>query len=169
MTFVFNIGDMIVYGSEGVFCVSEYTTSPLDKTDERVFYILRPVHLSENNLIVTPSEGSVTAMRAIMSRGEALDLIERIPEIGEVTVENERGRRDVYREVLGQCRAENCVSIIKTVRRRRAEFMAMKRRLSEADTDFEDRAKRCLLSELSVVLEIPKQEAELIVKEKLQG
>jgi hypothetical protein len=44
----------------------------------------------------------------------------------------------------------------------------MKRRMSETDTDFEDRARKCLLSELSVALDISKQEAELLVREKLQ-
>lgn len=164
---MFELGDKIVYGFEGVFCVSEYTASPIDKSDERVFYILRPVMGSENNLVVTPSEGGVTPMRAIMSRDEALALIERVGEIGEVVVENERGRRDAYREVLGHCRGEDFVSLIKTVRRRRRDFLAMKRRMSETDTDFESRAKNCLYSELAVVLEITRQEAEAMVLEKL--
>ena len=164
---MFNIGDKIVYGFEGVFCVAEYTTSPIDKSDERVFYILRPVLGSENNLVVTPSEGGSTLMRPIMSQDEARALIERVGEIGEVVVENERGRRDVYREVLCRCGGEDFVSLIKTVRRRRKEFLAMKRRMSETDTDFESRAKNCLYSELAVVLEITKQEAEAMVLEKL--
>lgn len=164
---MFNIGDRIVYGSEGVFCVSEYTSSPLDKTDERVFYVLRPIYLSENNLIVTPSEGGVTVMRPVMSREEAFALIERIPEIGEVTVENERGRKDAYRTVLSRCRGEDFVSIIKTVRRRRRDFLAQKRRMSETDTDFEDRAKKCLVSELAVALDLSREEAEVILSGKI--
>ena len=164
---MFALGDQIVYGSEGVYTVSEYTRSPFDNKDERVFYLLRPLHGSASNVIVTPSEGGSTVMREIMTRDEALALIERVPEIREVEVEKERLRRDVYREVLRHATAENFVSLIKTVRARREIFFAQKRRLSEADTDFEGRAKHCLFGELSVVLDISVDDAERLVLEKM--
>ena len=106
-------------------------------------------------------------MREIMTRDEALALIERVPEIREVEVAKERLRRDVYREVLRHATAENFVSLIKTVRARREVFMAQKRRLSEADTDFEGRAKHCLFGELSVVLDVTVGEAERLIVEKM--
>jgi RNA polymerase-interacting CarD/CdnL/TRCF family regulator len=164
---VFSVGEKIVYGYEGVFYVSDYTTSPFDKNDGRTFYVLRPVFGAENNIIVTPSEGGVTAMRAIINRDEAAALLERISDIREVVVDKERARRDIYRNVMSGCRDEDFISIIKTVRRRREEFIAQKRRLSETDTDFESRAKRCLFCELAAAMEISFAEAEKLVIEKL--
>ena len=164
---MFSVGDKIVYGYEGVFCISEYTTSPIDKNDGRTFYVLRPIFGAENNMIVTPAEGGSTSIRPIISRDEALSLIEKIAEIPEVTVEKERARRDVYRNVMGGCRGEDFISIIKTVKRRRAEFIAQKRRLSETDTDFESRARKCLFCELASALEISLAEAEKLVLERL--
>ncbi len=164
---MFALGDKIVYGSEGVYTVSEYTHSPFDSSDARVFYLLRPLHGSASNVIVTPAEGGTTFMREIMTRDEALALIDRIPAISEVEVEKERLRRDVYREVLKKATADNFVSLIKTVRGRREVFLAQKRRLSEADTDFESRAKHCLFGELSVVLDVTVDEAERLIVEKM--
>ena len=106
-------------------------------------------------------------MRRVMSREEAISLIDRMHEIDEVEVANERGRRDAYRAVMGGGRGEDFVSIIKTVRRRRAEFLAQKRRLSETDTDFEGRAKNCLLGELAVALDIPHAEVERFIEERI--
>ena len=165
--FVFNIGDKIIYGFEGVFVVSEYTDSPLDKNDKRVFYVLRPVNGSTGNKIVTPADGSSVPVRAVMGSDEAAALLKMIPEISEVAVLNERLRREEYRKVMTRGRSEDFVSIIKTVRRRRIEFMAQKRRLSETDTDFESRAKNCLLTELSISLGITYAEADKLVAEKL--
>ena len=165
---VFNIGDKIVYGSEGVYTVLEYTTSPLNKSDERVFYVLVPVGGSENNKIIAPGEGGKIVMRSVMSRDEALSLIDRMPEIEEVTVEQERGRRDAYREVISGGRGEDFVSILKTVRQRRREFLVLKRRLSETDTDFESRARKCLLGELSVALDMPAAEVEKLISSRLE-
>ena len=164
---MFAVGDRVVYGYEGVFCVSEYTTSPIDKNDERVFYVLRPAFGSGNSMIVTPSEGGVTSIRAVISREEAEAIINRIEEIGEVVVDKERNRREVYREVMGRCCAEACISIIKTVRTRRREFLAQKRRLAETDTDFESRARYCLFCELAAAMHISISEAEQIVMLKL--
>lgn len=160
---VFRLGDVIVYGNEGVFSVGEYTSSPIDKKDERVYYVLIPIIGAANNRILAPSEGGSVPMRAVMSRDEANDLIARISEIPEVTVVNERERKENYRTVMREGGSDALISIIKTVRRRRAEFLAQKRRLAETDTDFEGRAKRCLFGELSVALGITIAEAEAIV------
>ena len=132
-----------------------------------LFYVLRPVHGFENNVIVTPSEGGMTSMRLVIGREEALALIERIRDIGEVSVPYERGRRDAYKSVMACGRGEDFISIIKTVRRRRVEFMAQKRRLAETDTDFESRAKKCLYGELAVALDMPFVEVEPFIKQRL--
>ena len=166
---MFAVGDRVVYGYEGVFCVSEYTTSPINKNDKRVFYILRPDFGSGNSMIVTPSEGGVTPIRAVISREEAEAVIAKIGEIGEIVVEKERNRREVYREVMGRCCAESCISILKTVRTRRRDFLAQKRRLAETDTDFESRARHCLFCELAAAMDISTAEAEQMVMEKLNS
>jgi CarD family transcriptional regulator len=164
---MFAIGEMIVYGSEGVFTVIEYTDSPIDKNDTRVFYVLRPRMGTEGNRVITPSEGGVTPMRSVISREEAQALIEKIPEIGIVEVANERLRRETYRGVMSCGKAESMVSIIKTVKERRISFAQQKRRLSETDADFESRAKHCLYSELSVALDIPYSEVEEYISKEL--
>ena len=166
---MFAIGDSVVYGYDGVYFVSEYTTSPIDKNDPRVFYVLRPAFGSGNNRIVTPSEGGVTSIRAVISKSEAEAVIARIGEIDEVIVDKERNRREVYREVMSRCCAEACISIIKTVKTRRREFLAQKRRLAETDTDFESRARHCLFSEIATAMNITLAEAEQAVMLKVNG
>ena len=164
---VFAIGDSVVYGYEGVFVISDYTTSPIDKEDKRVFYVLRPMFGSGNSMIVTPSEGGATPIRAVITKEQAEAVIDRACAVGEVEVSRERNRREVYREVMSRCCPESCISIIKTVRRRRKEFFAQKRRLSETDTDFETRARHCLFSELAYALGVTFAEAEQAVLAKL--
>ena len=165
---MFAVGDKIMYGSEGVFSVAEYTSSPIDKNDTRVFYVLRPVSShSSNSMVIAPSEGGAAVIRPVIGREEALALIESIPKIETVTVERERMRREVYRAVMSGGRCEDFVSIIKTVRIRRAEFAAQKRRLAETDTDFEGRAYNCLLGELSVALDTEREQVADMVMAKL--
>jgi CarD family transcriptional regulator len=166
---MFEIGEKIVYGSEGVFIVSEYASSPIDKNDVRRFYILKPAHGPEGNVIFTPVDNERVRMRAIMTREEAMAFLDTISEIGIVTVEKEKNRRERYREIMANAGCREYVSIIKTVRRRRKEFLRLKKRLSEADTEYEKKARFCLHGELASALNIPFLEVEHLICRRLDG
>ena len=164
---MYAIGDKIMYGSEGVFTVTEYTSSPIDKNDTRQFYVLRPVHGPVGNVIITPVGNDKVKMRAVMSRDEALTLIDRIPSIPALTIEREKNRRDVYRQAMANASTEELISIIKTVGARKEELIKTKKRISESDNDYERKAKFCLHGELSTSLEIPMDKIEEFIKERL--
>ena len=164
---MFSIGDKIIYGSEGVYTVKEFTTSPIDKTDTRQFYVLCPVHGPAGNVIITPVGNDKVKMRPVMSRDEALSFIDRIPEIPILTVEKEKNRREVYRQTLANATGDDFVSIIKTVMERREIFLKAKKRLSESDNDYERKAKFCLNGELASSLDIPIDEVDSFIRERL--
>lgn len=164
---MFDLGEVIVYGFEGVFTVSEYTASPIDKSDKRVFYILTPALGASGNFIVAPSEGGSVLMRRVIDKATAVKIIDMVPYIEPVTVDRERNRRETYKSIASCGSCEGYVSILKTVKLRRAEFLAQKRRIAEADADYESIARKCLYSELSLVLEKPYAEIERLISEKL--
>ena len=169
MHYLFSIGDKIIYGFEGVFTVKEFTASPIDKNDTRQFYVLSPAHGPAGNIIITPIDNGRGIMRSIMSRDEALDLIDRIPEIPTLTVENEKRRRDVYRQALQSATCDSLIAIIKTVGERRELLAKAKKRISESDNDYERLAKLCIYGELAEVLEIPFDTVEGFISERLSG
>lgn len=164
---MFSIGDKIIYGSEGVYTVKEFTTSPIDKTDTRQFYVLCSVYGPSGNVIITPVGNDKVKMRPVMSRDEALAFIDRIPEITTLTVEKEKNRREVYRQTLANATGDDFVSIIKTVMERREIFLKAKKRLSESDNDYERKAKFCLNGELASSLDIPIDEVDSFIRERL--
>lgn len=164
---MFSIGERIIYGSEGVFTVAEYAKSPIDKHDLRQFYVLKPYFGPEGNMIYTPVDNAQVRMRATMTREEAVAFLETVAEIGQVEVERERSRRDRYRETMLSATAAEYVSIIKTVRCRRQEFLRLKKRLPDSDTDYEKKARFCLYGELASALGISMAEAETMILERL--
>ncbi len=166
---LFSIGDRIVYGSEGVFTVTEYTSSPVDKNDTRQFYILRPVHGPVGNIIITPMGNDKVKMRAVMTREEALKFVDSIPSIPTLTVEREKNRRDIYRQSMSAASCKEFISIIKTVAERKAEYAKLKKRVSESDNEYEKKAKFCLYGELSIALDIPVDEVDAYIAEKLSA
>ena len=164
---MFSVGDKIIYGSDGAYLVADLTSSPVDKNDERKFYVLRPVHGPAGNVIITPVGNENVKMRPVMSREEALVFIDRIPSIPLLTVEKEKNRRVVYKETLAKASCEELVSIVKTVMERRKSFAAQKRRLSESDNDYERKAKYCICGELAIALDIPYEEVDGFIRSRL--
>ncbi len=164
---MFSIGDKVVYGFDGVYTVSEYTSSPIDKNDTRQFYLLRPVYGPVGDIVITPIENK--RIRAVMSREEALAFIDRFPDMPTLTVEKEKNRRETYRKALDAEHAsvDVLVSIIKTVKLRREELAKIKKRVSESDNDYEKKAKTCLHGELSVSLDISLGEVEEFIENRL--
>ena len=164
---MFNIGEVIVYGNSGVYCVCEYCKSPVDKHDTRLFYLLRPLHESASNIIMTPIDNDRVMMRNIISQDDAYELIDKIPYIDTIVVENEKYRKDKYKEAIGKCELEEYVKIIKTIHKRREDLLKNKKRLSETDADFEKRAKYCLYSEIASVFGIRFDEVEGFITNRI--
>lgn len=166
---MFSIGDKIIYGSDGVYVVADFTSSPFDKSDERRFYVLRPVHGPQGNVIITPVGNENVKMRAVMSRDEALAFIDKISSIPPLTVEKEKNRRNVYKEALAGASCEQLVSIVKTVMARRDAMLSHKKRLSESDNDYERKAKYCLCGELAIALDIPLEEVDEFIRKRVSA
>ena len=164
---MFQIGDLLFYGTNGVCRVSEICSSPFDSTDTRTFYKLTPISEHSTLVIFTPIDNDRVVMRPLISKDEAETLIARLKEIEKVTVAVEKHRKDAYREAIRDAAPEGFVKIIKTVHARRELFRKTRRRVPDLDNDFEFTAKTCLYGELCTVLGVPREEIHRIVSEAI--
>lgn len=164
---MFQIGDLLFYGTNGVCRVSEICSSPFDSTDTRSFYKLTPISEHSTLVIFTPIDNDRVVMRPLISKEEAEALIARLGEIEKVAVAVEKYRKDAYREAIREGAPEGFVKILKTVRARREVFRKTRRRVPDLDNDFEFTAKNCLYGELCTVLGIPREEIHRIVTESI--
>lgn len=164
---MFNIGDLLFYGTNGVCRVSEICSSPFDSSDTRSFYKLTPIAENSSLVIYTPVDNTQVVMRSLISKDEAEALVARLSAIEKITVSIEKHRKDAYREAIRDGNPDGFVKIIKTVRERRAVFRKTRRRVPDLDNDFEHTAKNCLYGELSAVLGICREEIHRIVLESI--
>ena len=162
---MFDIGDLLFYGTNGVCRVSEICASPFDTNDTRQFYKLTPVAENTSLVIYTPVDNTQVIMRPLISKIEAEALVARIPDIEKVTVSVEKHRKEAYRDTIREGNPEGYVKIIKTVRARREYFKRTRRRVPDLDNDFEHTARTCLYGELSTVLGISRDEVSRIILE----
>lgn len=149
---MYSEGDHIVYGSSGLCEITQIGNSPFDASDTRVFYALHPVLSASTTMIYTPVDNAAVVMRPPMTKSQAKELVGKMQTIPPLTVEREKLRRDVYRAALSTADPEKLVALLRTVALRRLETLRHGRRLTDADTDNERRARNNLLGELALAL-----------------
>lgn len=155
---MFNIGDLIIYSGEGV-CKVEEIGNPVigGKTADRLYYTLSPLYRSGR--VLAPVEGKVF-MRPVMSREDAMALIEAIPATEEEACEerNLRMLTEHYQTRLQQYDPMELVRVIKSVQKKRDLALSRGKKLGQIDERFMHRAEEMLYGELAVALEIEKNQ-----------
>lgn len=133
---------------------------------DRLYYVLAPVS-QKGGKIFTPVDNEKTPMRRVLTREEATSLIDRIPEIEELWITSEKLRENKYKECMrsGDCR--EWIRIIKTLYLRNQERSAQGKKVTATDEKYLHMAEECLYSELEIPLEIPKNQVEQYIVERL--
>lgn len=164
---VFQKGDHIIYGTKGVCCVKDIGTLDFSSSADRLYYTLEPLYLS-GSVIYAPVETKGTVVRAVMSREEALQLIDSIPEIEELWIRDEKSRENSYKEAIKGCDSRELVRIIKTIYTRGRSRMAEGKKITVADNKYFKIAEENLYGELAVSLSMSRDEAKDFVTEHVK-
>ena len=165
---MFEIGEYVVYGSQGVCQIADITRPDIAGIDgERLYYVLTPIG-DANGRIYAPTENQKTVMRRVISKEEAEELIRELPAIKLLFVPNEKQREIVYKEALRACDYHAWVSIAKTLYVRKKERIAQGRKSTALDEKYMRAVEHELYSELSLALGIPKEQMEPYIRDKLQ-
>ena len=164
---MFQKGKYIVYGIYGLCQIKDIGASPIEPENKRTYATLHPVYAPENSVIFTPVDNETVVKRLPISRQEAEALLKKAGDIPTLTVEREKQRREIYRAALQTAEPEQFISILRTVLLRRNDMSRMGRRLTDADIDYEKKARDNLVGELSLALAIVEQEASLLLESAL--
>ena len=91
-------GDYVVYGTRGVCQIGEITTLDLDNIPkDRVYYVLYP--RNNGGKIYVPVDNADSRMRSIITKDEALELINQMPGIEPISVTNEKLLEEMYKKM----------------------------------------------------------------------
>ena len=168
MSRLFGKGEYIVYGTTGVCQVKDITSMSMDeRQQEKLYYILEPMGV-RGSRIMTPVEGNKSIMRPVLSRDEAYHLIDGIQDVDELWITDDKQREMKYKEALKTCDCRQWIGIIKTLYFRKKDRMSRGKRLTEVDERYLKKAKENLYRELSIPLEIPAEEVEHFITERME-
>lgn len=164
---MFEIGEFIVYGTNGICRVEAICPSPYDTSDTRTYYLLVPVNNPMSSTIYTPVNNERVPMRRLMTGEEINALIADMPNISLLEIPVEKQRREIYRTTIGALRPEGYVSVMKTVHHRRKVLSAAHKHFPVSDMEYGRLAKHLLYSECAHVLGIDEDSVEGYIQERI--
>ena len=167
---MYEVGDLIVYGSMGVCRVEAIGAPPGSAFDpDKSYYTLAPLY--KGGHIYAPTDTSIF-MRPVISRDRALSLIKRIPDIDESVYENETRQvsllREHYQSLLRSHDCVDLVHLIKSVYVKRQSLAKNGKSLGQVEAQFMRQAEDALYEELAVALDIPRGDVKAYVEEAVE-
>ena len=166
---MFQAGDLVVYGTTGVCRVESIDQPNMTGADRhKKYYRLKPFY--QDGVIYTPVDNTKVSIRPVISRENAENLIDLIPGI----------RAEAYRAPTLQALAQHyqtafqshscqdLVELIMSIYTKQQETTSQNRRLGMVDERFLKQAERLLYGELAVALEIPFDEVQPYISNRVK-
>ena len=159
---MFSVGELVVYGGEGVCRVEAVGASSIPGTDkEKLYYTLSPIYHTGH--VLTPVDTKVL-MRPVMSRMEAEMLVSELPELEpEGPVGSPRATKEHYQEIVSSYNCREIARLILTTTVKRSRAIRRGKKPSQMDERFLKRAEEEFYGELAAALEVDRDAAESYV------
>lgn len=166
---MFKKGDYIVYDNTGICVIEDVTTIDLPGiAKERLYYVMTP-YGQTGNRIFTPVDNPKMNMRKLLSKEETLALIDEMPDIEDIRIEQEKLREQEYKKCIQSCECRNWIRIMKTLYHRKQERVSQGKKITATDERYYKIAETNLYTEFSLALGIEKSELEEYIIRRVKG
>lgn len=164
---MFEKGEYIVYGTNGVCEVTDIKKMDMKGIPkDKLFYVLSPCN-QKGSTVFTPVDSTKTVMRKILTKEQAKELIESMPEVEELYFSNDKVREEKYKQCIRGCECIEWTKVIKTLYVRREEKVSQGKKFAATDERYLKMAEENLYSELSVAMGMNRKEVQNYIEEKL--
>lgn len=163
----YKTGELVVYGSSGVCVVNDIIRMTTPGTRKKnYYYCLIPVDNQSSRIYALVGQDKVK-MRRIISHDEAISLIDSAPELSIIDIKSDKTREDQYKSAIQSCDCRELFRIIKTLHARNERRLKQGRKITSTDERYMKEAKKSLYTELSVVLDVKRDEIEDFIGKRL--
>lgn len=162
---MFDVGDYIIYGTNGVCQVSSVGKLSISD-DDKLYYTLVPVY-SKASTVYTPVDNEKVVMRRLISREEARELVKNINTMETIPIEDEKKREECYKQALRTCECTEWVKLIRTSYLRIQDRRNNGKKVINSDEKYLKAAEDYLYGELAIALDIDKDKVRDYIAEKV--
>lgn len=165
---MFELGTMLVHPTYGVCEVVHIGRIDMKNVkDERLFYTLVPLYDAKSKLFI-PTDSDGLGLRPVMTKESALELVASLPKMEPITVQNEKEREKVFKEMIRGGNCEDISRIIKTLYLRKKARLAAGKKAVSLDEKYLFMAREQLYGELAVSLGIEKNGVEDYIAQSIE-
>ena len=166
-----NIGDKIIYGSNGVMTIVDIREEAFGDVNHK-YFVLHPVGVRSESLTFVPTDNErlVSMIRPLLTREQILDLLHSVKDMPECEwIKDNRARSEYFKNIMDSGDRAKMISMI------RAIYNTGLRRIEEgkknflADENAMHKAENLLYSEFSIVLGIPEEEVPAFVEKEINS
>lgn len=156
------IGDYVVYRKE----VCQIVGMKENHFKGKDYYVLVPI--SDASLkIDVPVDHQLGYLRDLISKEEAMKIIERIPDVEAIHCD-EKLMETQYKLLLNNGSHENLIQIIKTAYLRNKERVDNKKKISDKDHHYFELAEKYLYTEIGIALGMSYEEAKDYIVDRVR-
>lgn len=153
-------GDCLACGNKGVCMVEDITTLNISGVDkEREYYILKPVY-SPGSTVYVPISSGEESLRKVLSHEEAERLLDEVPLLSPLVVENDKLLEQEYRSCMKTNNCKEWARMLKTICFRRQKRLEEGRKQTAVDAKYFRLVCENLYGELAVSLSMGKNKVE---------
>lgn len=164
---MFEIGDYIVCGNNGICTVENISTIDVSGVDpDRLYYILQPVY-AKTSVVYIPVDNEKIIMRKVLTKEQVNELIDHIPEIETIREINDKIREERFKECMKHHACEDWIRVIKTLYLRRKERFEKGQKVTATDARYLKTAEDNLYCEFAMALGIEKNEVVKFIEERI--
>lgn len=157
---MFSIGEYIVYGNSGVCQVEDVCmVKAPGMVEDKMYYTLCP-HYMTGSKIMTPVDNEKVVMRPVMTKKEALQLLDDLESIDFQWIEDIKKREIACKEGIRNCDTHELIRIIKMLYFRNQERLLEGKKETAGDKKYFKLAEDRLFGELAVALDMGKDEVK---------
>lgn len=160
---MFDVGEYIVYGQNGICRIEDITHPDISGyDDDRLYYVLIPERSRESRLFC-PTDNTKVVLRKIVSAKEAMEAIGEAESMEPLQVVNDRMRDECYKNVMKSCELKQWIQIIKTLLIRKKEREAAGKKITATDERYLNAAQEVLFTEVAIATGKDRNEVKELV------
>ena len=160
---MYKVNDYLVYKRD-VCKVKDVKKNKMNGLD---YYILVPI--DDDSLIIdVPTDNKMGYIRDIITREEAERLINNISNIKPLENIEDKYIENSYKDLIYNGTQEDLIKIIKTAYLRNEERINNKKKISNKDSNYFNKAEKYLYNELSIALNMTFEETKEYITNKVQ-
>lgn len=166
---MFEVGDLIIYGYQGVCRVTEIGKSDISGVPaDKLYYTLVPLYGAGKILIPVDTK---VFMRPVITKTQVDEIIKKMPEVEakSVDIHNYKVLEDYYKSMLSTHECLDLVCIMKSIYVKKNLVKLQGKNLGHTDEKYKKIAEDLLYSEFAAVLDIEKENVAKYIENALQG